>query len=247
MTSCAAIKFSVEQDLRRQSDARSVLFDYIRFPACKRLVNSILRAQADTQSKSIAVLSPFPVEGKSVLISSVALGYMLLLGKRVLIMDTVSQSCDESFYFREVSEQRSHAALPPKKRLGCIDLITTKNLSRRALMQSHKETVSACDPDMPIAYEPKMHFDSADFHVNPFVNSLKEFYDLILMDTCALSEASKDTFDPLILAEHADTSLIFMSHDTLNRRTLSSLSRELKRQRIVPLGIVVDSSIANGH
>jgi|GEM_PF-3365309 len=238
-----AKKFPADDSMERLNETRAILLDYIRNPECKRLLNRISIAQSEANAKSVAILSQFPCEGKAVFICSLALGFMKLMDKRVLIMDTVSQSCDESFYFREVFKEQLNQSNEVEKRQGCIDLITTKNLSRKNLVQSNNETDSLA----PVSYQSNFKFDIADFQVNPFVDSMKGSYDLILMDTCALSEVNKTSLDPLILAEYADASILFTSPDYLDRAELSKLSRQLQRHRIAPLGLVVNSGFANAH
>src|SRR5689334_14789819 len=102
--------------------ARHELFDYIRRSECKRLINRIMVAQNEQDLKSIVVLSQFPSEGKTLCISALAIGFLTLLHKRILIMDTVSQSRDDSFYCHGVVESETE-----NQSGGCIDIITTRN------------------------------------------------------------------------------------------------------------------------
>src|SRR5262249_44057334 len=82
----------------RSQDAREVLSDYIRDPRFKRLFDQVASAQARGCLKSLAVLSGYPGEGKTFLVSVLALGYATFLRRRVLILDTISQTRNESFY-----------------------------------------------------------------------------------------------------------------------------------------------------
>jgi Mrp family chromosome partitioning ATPase len=222
-------------------EAQSAWFDYIRLPACKRLVNRILRAQNEKGVKSLAVLSQFPGEGKTVLISVLAVGYMTLLEKKVLILDLVSQTRDESFYFRKVLER---PAVPENetRRTGRIDLITSEGLSKAALPP---DALGNIDIHPQLRSETPVHpYDAADFQIGPFIKSIRGFYDLILIDTCSLTSASKDNFDPIILAQHVDSTIVVGSPQSMDRDTLASLTRQLKRYQIEPLGIVVDQGAA---
>lgn len=243
MNSCRPPEHSSNTQPAEQNGKRSALFDYIRYPACKRLINRIHIAQKEKGIKSITALSQFPGEGKTAFISVIAIGFMALLNKRVLIMDTVSQTRDESFYYRGLLGNPLNTSNGAADRPACIDLITTKNLSRQKLLNPHNGSGLMLIPEVPAVSAELGGFDSADFQVPAFIESMKGSYDLILLDTCALSRADKDTFDPLILAQHTDTSILVTSPATLEHKLLSSLVVELKRNRISPLGIVLDSGV----
>lgn len=234
MRLCTALKDNVtENGIRNQQ--RSALANYVRLPECKRLVNRIYTAQRAKNLKSIVVLSQFPEDGNTTFISSVALGFLMLLNKRVLIMDTVSQTRDESFYYRKVLQKTSSQNDQSEDNLGFIDLITTRSIGNQFQIEDFKNKAPTVKNTNPI------HYDSADFQVAPFVETLKANYDLILLDTCPLTEVNQDCFDPLILALYADASIVVTSPDSMEKGTMATLTEELKRNQVTPLGFVVNS------
>lgn len=220
----------------RPEGAREVFFDYIRHPAYKRLLNQVVAAQDKQNVRSVAVLSEFPGEGKTFFVSVLALGFATFLRKRVLIMDTISQTRNESFYMGTIlgHEASDVEGMPGRGRPGAIDLITTRNLRRQ--IRVHTETLEfeegEGDDDV---------YDTADFQIGPFITALAPSYDLILLDTCALSEVTKDNIDPIILAQQADASIVVTSRESLDRQILNKISNDLKRSSIRLLGTIFNA------
>lgn len=214
--------------------ARNELLNYIRKSECKRLINRIMVAQKEQSIKSIVVLSQFPTEGKTLFISALAIGYLTLLKRRILIMDTVSQSRDDSFYCHGVVESG-----PDNRELGCIDIITTR--TPESLPELPSSDVYTEKNSAPVPYAAPAPYDCADFAIKPFVDSVSQKYDLILLDTCALSEVNEDCFDPLILAQHSDAAILMASPLSIQKDTFKDFAKEVKKYRINPLGVVLNS------
>src|SRR6185295_2490579 len=68
------------------------LLDYVRFTEVKRLIHQVHSVQKKKGAKTIAILSLRPGEGKTFLVSALALGYAMLLKKKVLIVDATTQT-----------------------------------------------------------------------------------------------------------------------------------------------------------
>src|SRR5690242_2502539 len=83
-------------------DFKNALLDYVRYTEFKRLLNQIINAQKRDGFKTLAVLSEHPQEGKTFFVSTLALGFATLLGKRVLIVDTISQTRNRSLYLDRI-------------------------------------------------------------------------------------------------------------------------------------------------
>lgn len=242
---CPVLKPNFAKFRASSNAIREILCDYIKTPACKRLINRILVAQAESNVKSIAILSQYSDEERPMFISALALGYLTLLNKRVLIVDTISQRCEDSFYFQGTFDTYFNDNDDAGEPSPCVDIITTKNLKSSSLIANANGS------------SPRFSYDSAqldgeqdnaictDFLINPFIDSMKKFYDLILMDACAINEVDSRSQDPFILAEYSDTTIIFTSQHSLQRENLSDLARDLKRHRISPLGIVIHSGASD--
>jgi hypothetical protein len=106
--------------------ARTVLksspfFDYIRNNDFKRLLGKILSTVEKEKALSLAVLSAEPGDGKTFMIAAMALGYAVLLQKRVLIVNTVLGQSPDSLSIQSVYENElQHALLAGGPRAGIV-------------------------------------------------------------------------------------------------------------------------------
>jgi Mrp family chromosome partitioning ATPase len=214
---------------------RAVFSEYIRHPSFKRLLNAISTAQERDRLKSLAVLSYFPGEGKTFFVSVLALGYASFLRKRVLIMDTVSQTRNESFYMGTVlgAPEDDPMTTGPS---GTIDLVTTRNLHGTVPTAAE---LHALGPDERV--DDRIGYDTADFQIGPFLTGLSPSYDLILLDTCALTEVTKDHLDPIILAQQTDGSLLVTSDASMDRAVVQRVASDLSRAGVKIAGTVFNS------
>jgi len=232
---------------RESNKIREILLDYIRHPEFKRLLNQILMAQQEQKFVSMAILSEFPQEGRTFFISALALGYATYLDKKVLIMDTISQTKDESFYFGHILGEESDSIFSydndSDSKGGVVDLIATKNLCRRVKLEHEGESLDVLKGDSLLSYSEKDLYENVDFRIRDFINSLKKSYDLILLDTCPLSRASKFHLDPMILAKQAETSILLTSPQSVNRRRLSTIRNELKSSQVKILGTIFNDGV----
>lgn len=221
-------------DDSRDIPNKNVLFEYIRLPEFKRLLNQIVHAQANQKFKSCAVLSEFPGEGKSFFVSVLALGYASFLRKRVLIMDTISQTRNDSLYSERLLGRGQFGMNGEFS--GSIDLITSNGL--RQQIQQHCERLDPSFEDQG--------FDTADFQIGPFVDLIKDAYDLILLDTCAMRGATKNHLDPIILAKQANTSILITSQASLEQKIVRGINDKLKWSHVQLLGTIFNSGAQHG-
>ena len=229
-----------QKRLPKESNVKEIFFDYIRDPAFKRLLNQIIISQEEENFKSIAVISEYPGEGKTFFISVLALGLASFLKKRVLIMDTISQTRNESFYISSVleNEQVIQDEDSDDSNRGVIDLITTKNLRRQAQQNKFLDYDSKTQ-----SQDEQDDYDTADFQIGKFIKSLTPSYDIILLDTCSLSEVTKVHLDPIILAHQADAAILITSKHSIKSDVLTRIKKELKSPNIRLIGTIYNSNI----
>jgi Mrp family chromosome partitioning ATPase len=189
--------------------------EYLSYTECKRLLNQMLVSQQQQGFKTVAVLSNFPREGKSFFVLSLALGYATLLGKRVLVVDVVNQTSDRML-FREtlVGEERSDHRVT----CGLVELISTRSKDGRRA-------------------------EATDFQIGPYIDSVKDFFDLVLFDTCALQGATKENIDPVIIARSADISVLITSPKSIGGDIISRTKESLTRWDIKLLGMVFNDNL----
>lgn len=212
-------------DLHR---ARSALLDYVHAPEFKRLLSDIAAAQHERDFRSIAVLSRDRGEGKTFFVSVLALGYAAFLGRRVLILDSIAQNSVSALYLERLFHADS-ADAPALASRGSIDVMTSRELG-----DEESDSVHAGAPRL----------GGADFTIGDFIGRMHADYDLIVVDTCALSGSSVHTLDPIVVARQTDTAILVTSQATLHRDAVSEVGRELRRRSIALLGTVYNGRMA---
>lgn len=236
------LKFNVEAELPAPPDparVRNVFYDYIRHPEYKRILHFVVTAQSRESFVSMAVLSKYPGEGKTFLVSVLALGYATFLQRKVLIIDSVSQNRNESFYMGRIMGNEFNES--SRSAPACIDLMTTRGMKQHGV-RSRKQLTG---PEHLARNDEEESFNTTDFQIGGFIESLKDSYDLILLDTCALSEADKCNMDPVILAKESHTSILVTSPRSVERANVREIKAELDRCDVRALGTVYNSGIKN--
>jgi Mrp family chromosome partitioning ATPase len=202
---------------------------YLRLPQTKRLVHRLTVAQEDMGFTSVSVVSLFPREGRTFFVSLVALAYATVLKRRVLILDTISQSKEDSFHLSAVmKEHTSHPDIQdamhsvPLQDSSGVDLVATRAL--RGELGSKNRNISP--------------LQTAEFLMQPFLKALAPSYDLILLDTCAIRAVTGDHFDPLVLSRQVDQVITLVSAQSASEEALIELHNQLSKAEVPLLGYV---------
>lgn len=202
---------------------------YLRLPQTKRLVHRLTVAQQEIGFTSVSVVSLFPREGRTFFVSLIALAYATVLKRRVLILDTISQSKEDSFHLSAVMKEQNaqpdsrdnlqNVALQDS---SGVDLVATRAL-RGEISNKHRNI-------SPL--------QTAEFLMQPFLKALTPSYDLILLDTCAIRAVTGDHFDPLVLSRQVDQVITLVSAQSASEEALIELHNQLSKAEVPLLGYV---------
>lgn len=123
-----------------------------------------------------------------------------------------------------------------KRRVAIVDTVTPRGVSRN-------KNWSPTQYPLHMDYVGSLHIndvspDATDFQIAEYIAALERDYDLILLDTCALSTSNAYTMDPFIISHHADSALFLTSRRSLGKDQLLRLRREVGRWNIKVLGTV---------
>jgi Mrp family chromosome partitioning ATPase len=110
-------------------------------------------------------------------------------------------------------------------------------------------------PDNQTADGPSKTFQSGDvsllqtaeFLMKPFIAALSPSYDLILLDTCAMSSVSGDHFDPLVLARQIERAVLLLSPNSCNRGTAQTIKKRLDQEGISLMGVIHNNFLPKGR
>ena len=205
-------------DAPQDTSAASRLSICASLPECRRLVH-LIRAR---HLQTVAIHSQFPGEGKTFLTAVLAESAFRFADFRVLIIDAVSTVKEESF-FTDKS--------PSPSGIAKIDVTLAKTL-RKDQQLSHTPHDVGREGHMSYRVE------ASDFDVGTYVATVRDNYDLILIDCCSLTAITSHELHPAILACHSDSNLIVTATHRLKRRALTSLKVLIAHHNLAPLGVV---------
>lgn len=226
---------------------------YLRLPEIKRLVHRIASTQNEAPYKSLVILSEYPGEGRSFLVSLLALAYASILKSRVLILDTVSQTRESSFHASSIirDSTSSHEAPPARdddsqfRGITGVDLIATRAMQPSGIATPHHQTQNNGSSKTFQTSDVAL-LQTAEFLMKPFIAALSPSYDLILLDTCAMSAVSGDHFDPLVLARQIERAVLLLSPNSRNRGTAQTIKRRLDQEGISLMGVIHNNFLVKG-
>jgi hypothetical protein len=202
------------QSLKKQLD------DYIKFPQFKRLVNRIASHQAATGVKSLAIMSYEQGEGKSFFCSALALAYSRYLDSQVMVIDSNRDENLRSPFIAVV--KGDYSCQVPDQELhseaSFIDLASVSEIERD-------------------------YHENSDFYFSPYIKSIGNNYDLILVDTCANSNVSKNSVDPMIISSQVDGVIVINSPLSLEKKCLEGFAKDLKTSGANVIGTIYNPYI----
>jgi Mrp family chromosome partitioning ATPase len=197
--------------------ANSRFYSYIRSSDFKRLLSQTSSLVDANQVKTLAILSSYPQEGRTFFVSALALGYAVLLKKRVLIVNTALRVRKDSLNIEKIYfEELQHApSVRDGQYIRAIDLMSPK-MSTNDVSQA----------------------DTVDFQIGRYISVYKQNYDLILIDNCAITVHDEKTIDPIVIAGQADASLLVTSDKSLQRGPLVEMKDLLTKWRVRVIGAI---------
>jgi Mrp family chromosome partitioning ATPase len=205
--------------------ANSPFFSYIRGSEFKRLLGQVTNLVEREQIKTLAILSAYPQEGRTFVVATLALGYAVLLKKRVLIVNTALKLRANSLNIKRLYDEELRHAPGPKRGQSdrMIDLMSPE-------MNSREESQA----------------DTVDFQIGNYISAFKQNYDLTLIDNCALILKDEKIIDPIVIASQADASFLVTSEKSLKRGQLTETKDLLSKWRVRLVGSVYNDYSRRG-
>ena len=203
--------------------------EYSHYTEVKQLVYSIASLQREKMFHSIAVLSYFHGEGRTLLCIALALAYAEACRSKVLIVDTTLRSSPGSLAIKECLSFSE----PRVKSISLTEWRT--NQAASALPSSRPITA---DRSLDVA-GPKFLASGADFSmILSVAKRSPDRYGLVVLDTMPLGVRNKNNFDPRLVARLADTSLLVVSQKLLDAPRLTEQLRMVEDPALHLIGTV---------
>jgi Mrp family chromosome partitioning ATPase len=218
------------------------LKDVVQYSEVKRLADNVMLLQRQKQFRSLAVLSLFPREGKTLFTAAMALSYADAMQSRVLVVDTTTLRHPQSLILKQCIDASS----------PMIDLIsleeyrrgTTTNGNSNGNGSYHAAEENALKPDV---VNPPVNLlvrrESDQFLIKKLADERASQYGLILLDTAPLTAKNKSNIDPMLVARMADASVLVMNPH-LQSSSLDLHLKILKDPALHLMGIISNEEFA---
>jgi Mrp family chromosome partitioning ATPase len=215
------------------------LKEVAHYTEVKRMADHFLLLQRQKQFRSLAVLSLFPGEGKTLFTALLATAYTQACHGRVLAVDTTTLHTPRSL--------RLHQCLDPDYPL--IDFVSLDEYRHTTngdgiYHDRHADDVAVHQAAMngPVATLVKK--DSDQYVLRKLAEERSSQYDMILLDTAPLASKNKGNIDPLVMARIADASVLVMNPHRLDKTNLAIPLNMLKDPALHLIGIVSNEEFA---
>lgn len=188
----------------------------------RRLLHNINGAASGKETKTILVTSALLAEGKSTVVSFLALTAARLKHRKTLVVD-----CD-------LRRPTLHRLFAVPRENGIVEAITEGKKAKDVIKKTMDVNLDIITSGRSVG-QPTDVFDSAAIH-----NLLKEvrfYYDLILVDCAPVLPVS----DPMLLAGEMDGVILVVKAGSTQREVAKRAALLLKSDTIRFLGVVVNN------
>lgn len=215
--------------------------EYAQYSEIRQLAFRIKSAQAQKQFQSIAVLSCYPGEGKTLLCSALALSYADVSRSRVSIIDTITRPNEGSLSLYDClgsTERRVAVVSMEDVRSGKTSLSregATPAAGASRPVVHNPEVVSNLPPHVPPNSAEGRGPDSSLFHA---MTEEGKTHGLVLIDTVCLTSKNRSNIDPFGVARQSDASILVISKKLLNSREVDKCLKIVHDPELRLIGVV---------
>ncbi len=185
--------------LSADTNVLAQLKEFIHYSEFKRILDKVVTHHLEHKTKSIAILSELPGEGKTLFTAALAAGLSELLKIKILVVNTQTFQAPNHMSLEhalEIDELFSGTKKPIQKTL----LVNTDVLPASSLQEAKTGLT--------------------EYKIGEIIEKYTKVYGLLIFDTSALSARNKNNIDPWVIARHVDTNLLVVGRHTI-RKNLS--------------------------
>ncbi len=213
------------------------LREFAQYSELKQLAFNIATIQRQKMFHSLAVLSFFPGEGKTLFCATAAMAYADASRSRVLIVDTTTLQNQGSLHLQE--------CLSPS--WSSVDFMTMEEIRQGSNKISIHESSQAEDERQTV-HEPEIVTNTrfkavsgqkSDQNLLRMVTQEEaKSHGLVLLDTAPLNSKNKGNVDPLVVARQSDASVLIISRQLLNAANVNDCLRIARDPSLRIIGLV---------
>jgi hypothetical protein len=220
----------------------SRLQEYIHYSELKQLAYTIAGLQQEKMFYSLAVLSFFPGEGKTLFCAAMAMAYAETCREKVLVVDTTTILNKRSLVLR----QCFNGSTP------LIDIMSLDELRKGSNGNGNASANRFPEDDGPaldseVVHDREIHLTTGkenDFSLlKKVAKDRSRQYGLVLLDTAPLHVRNRGNIDASLVARLSDASVLVSSRKFLDAPNLTTSLKVLEDPSLHLLGIVSNEGI----
>ncbi|OGR89033.1 MAG: hypothetical protein A2992_04365 [Elusimicrobia bacterium RIFCSPLOWO2_01_FULL_59_12] len=213
------------------------LKDLTHYSELKRLAYRIVALQRQKRFRSLAVLSSFPMEGKTLFCAALAMAYVDTCRSSVLVVDATTYHNPKSLNLKDCLD-------PSFSQIDYLSLADRRNKSNGTphipmdarLVRQQSAVEAEVVKESAISVSLVKESDHA--LISHVAGENAGHYGLVLLDTVSLMAQNKNNIDPLLVAHLADASVLMVSSKLLNASNLSACLKVMKDPALHLIGMV---------
>ena len=215
------------------------LKEFIHYSEIKQSAHKIATLQQKKKFHSLAVLSFFPSEGKTLFCATLAMAYAETHETRVLVIDTTTQQNKSSLDLRECLDESN-------PRVDVLSLAKLRKSSNGHSLPSATDFESGNESVLEPDIMPDGTTTLSSLKKNYLSLIKKETaerskqYGLVLLDTTPLNAKNKSNVDPMLVAHMADASVLLVSRKLLESPNLDDCLKVLKDPTLHLIGMIAN-------
>lgn len=211
------------------------LKDFIRYTEVRELVYKIADLQRRPQDafSSLAVLSLYPSEGKTLLCAALAAAYAETCRTRVLAVDTTTMRNPKSLSLKECID-------PADPMIDFISLTDHRNGESEVSDVIHAPAGVAFESEVMDRGFPGLGTPpiNEQYLVTKVTRNGAKQYGLVILDTAPLTARNKNNFDPALVSRLSDASVLVIGPRALSAADMPERLQALKDSGIRLIGAV---------
>jgi len=216
------------------------LKDLMHYSELKRLAYNILAQQQKKRFRTLAVLSAFPMEGKTLFCAAAAMAYVDTCRSNVLVVDTTTYHNPKSLNLKDCLDP----SFPQIDYLSLAERRTKSNGTNGAHAMPIDPRLARQQPTVEIevvkntAVSVSVIKESDHALISKVAEEGAGQYGLVLLDTVPLMAGNKGNIDPLLVAHLSDASVLIASPKLLNSSDLRACLKIIEDPAIHLIGMV---------
>jgi Mrp family chromosome partitioning ATPase len=219
------------------------LQEYIHYSELKKLAYAIAGLQQEKMFYSLAVLSFFPGEGKTLFCAALAMAYAETCHEKVLVIDTTTIQNKRSLVLRDCF----NGSTP------LIDIMSLDELRKKVSNGNGSASANRFPEndgpalDSEVVHDREIHLTTGkenDFSLLKKVTKDRSWHHgLMILDTAPLHARNRGNIDPSLVARLSDASVLVASRKFLDAPNLTNSLKVLEDPSLHLLGMVSNEGL----